>query len=310
MRLRPLVIVLAVQIVLGAVLLWLITSGTLEDWLTDDDGGSGSTAAVPAVVARPAKAVDRFDGPAAYAWAKRIVALGPRPAGSATSRRVAAMLRPALPGGRLGAIGAGLQNVVGTLPGRGAPILVIAHHDTTPVEDYVGANNSAAAVGAVIELARALKRYPGGRPVRFVLTDGEEAPTYPVQGDFFSVALRGSRHEADHGPTPSAVIVLDFVGQKNLRIPREQASDEELWSRLRAAAKRAGVAKVFPDEERGPILDDHIPFVRKGIPAIDLIDFDYDCWQKPCDTLDKLDVRSIDAAGEAVLELVRELRRR
>src|SRR3954454_10165513 len=101
MRLRPLVIVLAVQIVLGAVLLWLIASGTLENWLTDDNGNGGSTAAVPAAVARPAKGVNRFDGAAAYAWAKRIVALGPRPAGSATSRHVAAMLRLALPGGRL-----------------------------------------------------------------------------------------------------------------------------------------------------------------------------------------------------------------
>src|SRR6476661_7411610 len=159
MRLRPLVIVLAVQVVLGAVLLWLIASGTLEGWLTDDDNGAHSTAAAPAAVARPAKAANRFDGPAAYAWAKRIVALGPRPAGSETSRKVAAMLRPALPGGRLDPVPGGLQNVVGSLPGKGAPILVIAHHDTTPVEGYVGANNSAAAVGAVIELARALKSY-------------------------------------------------------------------------------------------------------------------------------------------------------
>ena len=309
MRLRPLVIVLAVQIVLGGVLLWLIASGTLEGWLTDDDS-SGSTAAVPAVVARTGKPVDRFDGAAAYAWAKRIVALGPRPAGSETSRKVAATLRPALPGGHLDPVPGGLQNVVGSLPGKGAPILVIAHHDTTPVEGYVGANNSAAAVGAVIELARALKRYPGGRPVRFVLTDGEEAPTFPVQGDFYSVALRGSRHEAATGPRPSAVIVLDFVGQKNLSIPREQGSDPALWARLRAAARRVGVASVFPASERGTVFDDHTPFTRRGIPAIDLIDFDYPCWQKPCDTLDKLDPRSIDASGEAVLELVRELRRR
>jgi len=299
--------VLAVQVVLGAVLLWLIASGTLEDWLTDD---SGSKAVAPAAVAKRPARVDRFDAPGAYRWAKRVVALGPRPAGSETSKRVAALLRPALPGGKLDPIPDGLQNVVGSLPGKGAPILLIAHYDTTPVKDYVGANNSAAAVGAVIELARALKRDRGARPVRFVLTDGEEAPTYPVQGDFFSVALRGSRREADTGPRPSAVIVLDFIGQKKLSIPHEQGSDPDLWARLRAAAKRVGVARTFPDEERSTVLDDHTPFARKGIPAIDLIDFDYPCWQKPCDTLDKLDVRSIDAAGEAVLELVRELRRR
>jgi hypothetical protein len=55
-------------------------------------------------------------------------------------------------------------------------------------------------------------------------------------------------------------------------------------------------------------MDDHTPFVRRGIPSIDLIDFDYPCWQKPCDTMDKLSTRSLDASGETVLELVRTLR--
>jgi glutaminyl-peptide cyclotransferase len=58
------------------------------------------------------------------------------------------------------------------------------------------------------------------------------------------------------------------------------------------------------------VLDDHTPFLRAGIPAIDLIDFDYACWQKPCDTMAQVSKASMDAAGEAVLELVRELRRR
>ena len=146
--------------------------------------------------------------------------------------------------------------------------------------------------------------------MRFVLTDGEEAPTYPVQGDFYTVALRGSKHEAAHGPRPRTVIVMDFVGQKGLSIEHEANSDGDLWAQLRAAARRVGKQSAFPDEERGGVLDDHIPFVRRGIPAIDLIDFDYDCWQKVCDTLDKLSVRSIDASGESVLELIRELRRR
>jgi Zn-dependent M28 family amino/carboxypeptidase len=226
---------------------------------------------------------------------------------------VAETLRLALPNGRFDQLDPahpGLRNIVGTLSGKGAPVTVIAHYDTTPVPGYLGANNSAAAVGTVIEVARALKRYPGGRPVRFVLTDGEEAPTYPPRGDFYSVALRGSKHEAATGPRPSAVIVLDFVGQKDLRIQHEPNSDATLWAKLRAAAKQVGVASAFPGGDQGAVLDDHIPFVRRGIPAIDLIDFDYPCWQKTCDTLDKLSVSSIDASGEAVLQLVRQLRRR
>ena len=105
------------------------------------------------------------------------------------------------------------------------------------------------------------------------------------------------------------MIVLDFIGQRGLRIPREGNSNAKLWAKLRAAARAVGAESVFPPTTQGAILDDHIPFIRGGIPAIDLIDFDYPCWQKPCDTIDKLSVRSIDAAGETVLALVRSLRR-
>src|SRR5205085_348528 len=103
------------------------------------------------------------------------------PAGSPAQRRAAAFLRAALPGGRYLPIGGGLRDIEGRIAGRGRPILVIAHYDTTPVAGYLGANNSAAAVGVVLEIARALRRErAGGRAVRFLLTDGEEAPTYPV----------------------------------------------------------------------------------------------------------------------------------
>jgi hypothetical protein len=318
LRVRPLAIVLAVQLVLGGLLLFLIASGTLRDWLGSGDPKPRPRqpaaarppprpAATPAV---PAARVDRVDGNRAMVWARRQVALGPRPAGSPAERQSAGFLRDALPGGRFVAIGGGLRNVEGRIGGRGAPVFVIAHYDTTPVPGYLGANNSAAAVGVVLEIARALRSSAsGGRPVRFILTDGEEAPTYPVQGDFYSQGLRGSRYAAARPPRPSAVVVLDFVGNHGLRLRRDSTSDPVLWERLRAAARRAGVGAVFPAETQPEILDDHTPFRRRGIPAIDLIDFDYPCWQKPCDTLDKISVRSMDAAGEAVYELVRELRR-
>ncbi|HEU4656446.1 MAG TPA: M28 family metallopeptidase, partial [Capillimicrobium sp.] len=224
----------------------------------------------------------------------------------------AAFLRPALPRGRFVPIPGTdppLRNIVGELPGRGEPILVVAHYDTTPVPGYLGANNSAAGVGAVIEIARALRRdhRPADRPVRFLLTDGEEPPTWPPRRDFYSEALRGSKHAAETMDA-GQVIVLDFVAQKGLSIEREQSSDPELWAQLRAAAERVGAERAFPDEERGPITDDHTPFANRGIPAIDLIDFDYDCWQKPCDTMEQLSRRSLDASGETVVELVRTLR--
>src|SRR5215471_11734706 len=137
--------------------------------------------------ATPAPTVHRFDAPAAYALARAQVALGPRPAGSAASHRAAAMLVGDLPNGHFEAVPGGLRNVV--------------------------ANNSAAAVGAVIELARALKadQRPTDRPIRFLLSDGEEAP--PGFTDFVTSGLRGSRaYAAAHGSAIGDVIVLDFIG--------------------------------------------------------------------------------------------------
>jgi glutaminyl-peptide cyclotransferase len=297
-----------------------VATGALGDLFGSDDATTtttttaGATSEVgltsrPPVPAVPKAKVNRFDAERAMAWARRQVALGPRPAGSPAQRRAAEFLRAALPGGRFVPIGGGLRNITGQLGGRGAPILLIAHYDTTPVAGYVGANNSAAAVGAILELARDLRHRPAGRPIRFLLTDGEEAPTYPVQGDFVTQGLRGSRAAATRPPTPAAVIVLDFVAQKGLRYPREAGSDPDLWAKLRAAASKVGVGAVFPDQTAGEVLDDHTPFTSRGIPGIDLIDFDYDCWQKPCDTLDKLSTRSLDATGEAVYQLVRTLAR-
>jgi hypothetical protein len=306
--------VLGIQLVVGGLLVWQASTG-FALFRSDDDSPSASQVAptpgagTGATEAVPTPEVDRFDAAAAMTWAQRQVDLGPRPAGSDAERAAAELLMPALPGGRFVAIPDGLRNIEGRLRGHGKEILLIAHYDTTPVDGYLGANNSAAAVGAVVELAKALQRDQRrtDRPIRFLLTDGEEAPTFPVQGDFITQGLRGSRAAAKV-LNPGQVIVLDFIGQANLEIPREASSTPALWNRLRAAAAKVGVPSVFPNTTRGQIEDDHTPFLARGIPAIDLIDFDYPCWQKPCDTMDKLSERSVDAAGETVLELVRRLR--
>ena len=271
---------------------------------------TGDGEAKPAAVPKPK--VDRFDAARAYSLAARQVALGPRPPLSAAQRKAAVFLRAGLPAGRYESVPNGLRNIVGSLPGRMPAILVVAHYDTTDEPGYLGANNSAAAVGAVVELARDLRasRRRGDRAVRFLLTDGEEAPR-PFDGsDFYDKALRGSRaYVAAHAREIKQVVLLDFVGNRKLRLRRDLSSDPQLWARLQAAARRVGVARVFPSGTQGTVLDDHTPFLRAGIPAIDLIDFDYPCWQKPCDTMKQVSRASIDAAGEAVLELVQELKR-
>ena len=305
----------AIQLVVAGLLIWQAATG-FALLRAGDDAAARAAHGAPAgaAAAVPRARVDRFDGAAAMRWARRQVALGPRPAGSPAARRSGEMLRRALPGARFVDLGPGhpgLRNIEASLPGRGRPIVLIAHYDTAPVAGHVGANDSAAGVGAVIEIARVLARTqrPGDRAITFLLTDGEEAPELPVRGDFYDVALRGSKAAAAT-MDPELVIVLDFIAQKGLRIEREAGSDAELWARLRAAARRVGTQAVFPDATRSEILDDHTPFARRGVPAIDLIDFDYPCWNRPCDTLDRLSVRSLDAVGETVLELIRELRRR
>jgi glutaminyl-peptide cyclotransferase len=259
------------------------------------------------------KKVDRFDGARAFADLAHQVSLGERPAGSAASRKLAAWARKQLPNGRYEPVGRahpGLRNVVGHVKGRLPAILVGAHYDTKALPGFVGAEDGAGGTAAVLELARHFRtaRRPKDAPqIRFVLFDGEENPddSQPFQ----TGGLRGSTAYATrHAKDLRAAIVLDFIAQADLSIPYELNSDRRLWARLRAAAKRVGSGGVFPDAEQGPVLDDHVPFSRRGVPAIDLIDFDFPCWHQTCDDLSAVSERSLDRSGEAVLELLRSWR--
>ncbi len=253
-----------------------------------------------------------FDGRYAFELTRLQVSFGPRPAGSKAQRAAAARLVRLLPKGRFEPVPGGLRNIVGELPGRAPAIVVAAHYDTTDVPGYLGANNSAAGVGAVIALARAMKddrRVPGRAAVRFVLFDGEEAPT--GYSDFYSEGLRGSRaYAAAHPGETREVIVLDFIALHHLQLRRDGSSDPALWARLRAAATRSGTLALFPPGTQSVVLDDHTPFLRASIPAIDLIDFDYPCWQKVCDDLGQVSAKNLTKVGSTVLELVRSERLR
>src|SRR5262245_14133837 len=248
-----------------------------------------------------------FDGGYAYELTKLQLSYGPRPAGSAAQRAAAAKLVRLLPGGHFEPVPGGLRNVVGQLPGRLPAILVVAHYDTTDVPGYLGANNSAAGVGAVVALAKALRndpRRPGQAAVRFLLTDGEEAPS--GYSDFYAEGLRGSKaYAAAHAKELREVIVLDFIALHDLQLTRDVTSDLPLWARLRAAASRAGTRALFPPAIQGSVMDDHTPFLRAGIPAIDLIDFRYACWQKLCDDLSQVSPTNLTRVGRTVLDLIR-----
>jgi glutaminyl-peptide cyclotransferase len=255
---------------------------------------------------------DRFDRDRAFADLRYQVELGPRPAGSETSRQLAGWLRDRLPNGRLEPLPGGLQNVVGSIPGRGKAILVAAHYDTKDLPGFVGANDGAGGTAAVLEIARVLekaKRPAGAPPIRFVLFDGEESPD--DSQDFYTAGLRGSKPYArKHAKKLQAMILLDFVAEKGgMRIPREAGSHIGLWKRLRAAARAVGAPSAFPDETVGTVIDDHTPFARRGVPAIDLIDFTFDCWHKPCDDMSAVSARALDLTGETVIRMLLDLSR-
>jgi glutaminyl-peptide cyclotransferase len=260
----------------------------------------------PAVAAR----ADAFDADRAFREIERQVALGPRPAGSEASRTLSERLRRAMPAGRFEAVPGGLRNVVGTIPGRGKAIVVGAHYDTeATVPDFVGANDGAAGTAAVVELARLLARDRdarprSGRPVKFVLFDGEEEP---VDGTIESGGLRGSRaYVRAHGQGTEEMVLLDYIAHKGARFRREQESDALLWARLRRAAGEAGVGPLFPPGVQNvAIIDDHTPFSRAGIPAVDVIDFSYRHRDTARDTPDKLSRGVLDGVGEATAQLLR-----
>ena len=255
----------------------------------------------------PQSRVDRFDERSAFAFLKRQVALGPRPAGSPASRRLAAILKASVPKGRYQAVPNRLRNVVATVRGRDPSRVVVvgAHYDTKDLPGFVGANDAASGTAVVRELARTIRPRTVRPTLVFIFFDGEESPR--GSDNFERDGLRGSKVAARAFSHAEAMVLLDFVGEKNLSLPREGFSNRRLWGRLRAAARHVGTGRTFPARTGSHVLDDHIPFSRAGVPAIDLIDFDFPCFHRRCDDLSVVSPASLDAVGETVLEFLRSL---
>jgi hypothetical protein len=263
----------------------------------------------------PSEPAGSFDADAAWQLIEVQVDVGQRPAGSPQLQELAEDLRAELPNGQFEPIPGepGLRNIVGTLPGAEPAIVVGAHYDTlAKPKGFVGANNGAAGAAIVIEAAKALAAEPrpaGSRQIRFVLFDGEEPPEGlpSEQTSFYHTGLRGSRaYVAAHPNETAAMILLDYVANKNLKLPREATSTQALWAQLVAAANEVGAGDVFVKGTGQAIVDDHTPFLKAGVPAIDLID-----WRYPghslADGIDKLSLQSVDAVGESVVQLAHTL---
>lgn len=210
-----------------------------------------------------------------------------------------------------------MKNIIGKIPGRSSDIVVLAgHYDSLGREGFVGANDSGSSAALLLELARVLgRRQPNPLTVWVVFFDGEEAVRQWSPQD----SLYGSRYQASAWqragllPRVKALILVDMIGDKDLALRRDLNSTPWLTELVWQAAHGRGHQAHFLDETTA-IEDDHLPFVRAGVPAVDLIDFDYGpgnrYWHNREDTLDKLSPRSFEIVGEVILETVARLGQR
>jgi Zn-dependent M28 family amino/carboxypeptidase len=204
-----------------------------------------------------------------------------------------------------------MTNIIGELKGESDNILILAsHYDTKFSNDitFVGANDGGSSTGALLELARVRAARPQKpkQTLWFTFFDGEEAFVNWTQAD----SKYGSRHlvarlvKEQKLQKVKAMILLDMIGDKDLELKRDGYSTPWLVEILWAAAKELGYEKHFNSSETF-IDDDHIPFLEKGVPAVDLIDFNYGLfnryWHTAEDTLDKLSPKSLKIIGDTVL---------
>ena len=270
-------------------------------------------------------APERFDAERAFSDLQAQVEIGPRPSGSEENEELVEFLVGELEDA--GAEDVEVQrpyaNVVATIPGKQEGTIVVgAHHDTKDIPGFLGANDGASGVAVVLELARVLAAEAPleGPSISIVLFDAEEA-----RGDrpFEEDGTRGSQQyvafaEAGEQGSPSlsdveSMILFDLIGDCDLQVPREANSDEAIYEVFAAAASElSGSGSPAPFVgETSAISDDHIPFIEKGIPTIDIIDFTFGSgetpgpyWHTTEDTLDKVCPESLEAVGEPAVRVL------
>lgn len=205
------------------------------------------------------------------------------------------------------------RNVLATINGVGNKhFLLLSHYDTKGgiAPDFIGANDGGSSTALLLALAAYLRTNPIEATVTFAFLDGEEAKISYDGRD----GLHGSRHLAGQLRSSAirldGVILLDMVGDENLKLTIPVNSSRQLIASLNKAAKELNVENHIV-ETTIDLLDDHDPFLRVGYPAIDLIDFEYgsfpggnDYWHTTEDTIDKLSDHSLDIVGSLVLQMI------
>ncbi len=267
-----------------------------------------------------------FDSAKAWDHVRAQIAIGPRVAGTpanASARKhiidtlggfgIKAAEQPFTASTPQGPVA--MANVIATLPGtRAEKILLGSHFDTKLFRDarFVGANDGASSTAALLEIGRVLRgRASLPFTIELVFFDGEEAFVEwgPTDGTY------GSRHYVDAARRANtlgairAFVLLDMIGDRSLALKREGNSTPWLTDIIWATAGRLGHQAHFLAEST-VIEDDHLPFLRAGVPSVDLIDLEYPAWHTPADTIDQISAKSLQVVGDVVLAALPEIEAR
>ena len=272
-----------------------------------------------------------FSGERAYRHVERLVGYGPRPSGSHNLIRASTYIATQLQEAGLDSdeqVFSALtrrgptpfRNVIGKTreqhSGDNRVIIIASHYDTKNLSNvnFVGANDGGSSVGVALEMARVASAQAD---LWFVFFDGEEALIEYSDSDglwgskYFLQELKG----AQQLKRIKAVILLDMVGDAQLNVTIPANCSQPLVQRVFDAARDTGYRDHF-SLFHAPMIDDHVPFLTAGIPAVDLIDFQFgsapglnDYWHTEKDTLDKIRPRSLEIVGQTALRLLELLKK-
>src|SRR5438552_2475546 len=259
----------------------------------------------------------KFDSGRAWEHLRQMVAIGPRPSGSAAIEQTRKYIREQLAASGLIAVEQAwddqtpldkvhMVNLVVTIPGaRKERIVIAGHYDTKLYRQFrfVGASDGGSSAAFLLEIARVLKGRKNPMTIELVFLDGEEARLPDWSG---TDNTYGSRHYVDVArrdgtlATLKAMLLVDMIGDSDLVMLRDTNSTPWLTNIIWDTAKQKDLDDYFiPDSTR--IEDDHLPFLAAGVPSVDIIDLDYEAWHTSKDTLDACSARSLQVVGDVVL---------
>ncbi|MGB7220136.1 MAG: M28 family peptidase [Vicinamibacterales bacterium] len=267
-----------------------------------------------------------FDSNRAWEHLRQLVAIGPRPAASPAIEQARAYIKNQVAAAGLTAVEQAwddqtplgrmrMVNLIVTIPGARKDRIVIAgHYDTKLFRQFrfVGANDGGSSAAFLIELARVLTARRNPLTIELLFLDGEEAVNTEWAGNDNTY---GSRHYVDVAKKDGslaglkAFILVDMIGDRDLRIRRDLNSTRWLTDIVWDAAKRQKLEGTFIAETTS-VEDDHIPFLQAGVPSVDIIDLDFAAWHTAQDTLDAVSARSLQAVGDVVLAALPQIEAR